>query len=159
MLLAEELALVAVDPATGRHALGTRSHLNATLAALLVCELMMEGYATAGPRRATVLPAGERRPPSDLLVAAADVVAERGPKVKGVLSHMSRGIEKRLGYGTWEAALVGLAEAGVLAPAGAGCGRGASCSTLVPARRWSPASRRPPPMTGPWRWGPRWSST
>jgi Golgi phosphoprotein 3 (GPP34) len=120
MLLAEELALVAVDPGTGRHCLGTRNHLNATLAALLVCELMIDGYATAGPRKATVVPAGERRPASELLAAAADVVTGRGPKVRVVLSHMSRGIEKRLGYGTWEAALVGLAEAGVLAPAEGG---------------------------------------
>ncbi len=42
MLLAEELALIAVRPETGRHAVGVRSQLNACLAGLLVAELMIE---------------------------------------------------------------------------------------------------------------------
>jgi len=117
VLLAEELALVAVDPDTGRHATGTRSHLNATLAGLLVAELMLDSVAGPGRRNGEVVLLSDRPPASPVLAAAAAVVAGKGPRIKAVLSHMSRGIESRLGYGTWEAALVGLAEAGVLSPA------------------------------------------
>ena len=46
LLLAEQLALVALDAESGRHALGTRTHLNACLAGLLVAEL---GARRSGP--------------------------------------------------------------------------------------------------------------
>jgi hypothetical protein len=117
MLLAEELALLAVDPETGRHAMGTRSHLNATLAGLLVAELMLDSVAGPGRRTGEVVLVDDRPPAAPALAAAAAVVADKGPRIKAVLSHMSRGIESRLGYGTWEAALVALAEAGILSPA------------------------------------------
>lgn len=99
MLLAEELALIALDPDSGRHALGTRDNLNACLAGLLVAELHLAD-----------------RPPSKLLDAAEKVVAEAGPKPKAVLSAMSRGLERRLGMGTWDAAVSGLVEAGIVEP-------------------------------------------
>src|SRR5262245_55050940 len=99
MLLAEELALIALDPDSGRHALGTRDNLNACLAGLLVAELQLDD-----------------RPESPLLGAAADVVAEAGPKPKAVLSAMSRGLQRRLAMGTWDAVIAGLVEAGVVAP-------------------------------------------
>ena len=40
-----------------------------------------------------------------------------GPKFKPVLSAMSRGLERRLGRGTWDAVVGGLVDAGVVAPA------------------------------------------
>jgi hypothetical protein len=119
MLLAEELALVAVSPKSGRHQLGTRDDLNACLAGLLVAELMVDGHVRPGPKLGTlevVSPPGEPA----ALAAAAEIVAEKGPEVKAVLSHMSRGLTQRLGTGTWDAMTAGLVDAGVLAPAGGG---------------------------------------
>jgi Golgi phosphoprotein 3 (GPP34) len=103
MLLAEELALIAIDPDSGRHALGTRDNLNACLAGLLVVELHLDD-----------------RPESALLRAAGEVLAEAGPKTKAVLSAMSRGLDRRLGMGTWDAVVAGLVEAGVVAPTSGG---------------------------------------
>ena len=100
MLLAEELALIALDPDSGRHAVGTRDNLNACLAGLLVAELQLED-----------------RPPAAILDAANEVVDEAGPKLKRALSAMSRGLERRLGAGTWDAVIGGLVDAGVVAPA------------------------------------------
>lgn len=103
MLLAEELALIAVDPDSGRHALGVRDNLNACLAGLLVVELHLED-----------------RPRSPLLDAAAEVHAAAGPKLEPVLSAMDRGLNRRLGRGTWHAVIAGLVDAGVLAPSTGG---------------------------------------
>lgn len=116
MLLAEELALVAISPATGRHALGHREHLNACLAGLLVGQLMLEGTAASGDRERRVVLAGGPVPASPLLAGAAQVVAEKGPKIASVLSHMSWGIESRLGRGTWDAVTAGLVPAGAIGP-------------------------------------------
>ena len=104
MLLAEELVLVAVDPGSGRPALGVRDQLNACLAGLLIAELALD----------------EASPTSPLLAAAAEVLAEKGNKVKSALSHMSRGLEQRLGVGTWDAVTRGLVEAGTLASSESG---------------------------------------
>lgn len=121
MLLAEELALVAIKPDSGRHELGARDMLNACLAGLLVAELLMDGVAGPGDRddRVVVLD-GHPEPSSPTLAAAAGVVKEKGPEVKAVLSHMSRGLEERLGAGTWDAVMAGLVEAGVVGPATGG---------------------------------------
>ena len=83
MLLAEELALIAIDPDSARHALGTRDNLNACLAGLLLAELYLDD-----------------RPESRLLSAADEVLAQSGPKPSAVLSAMSRGLDRRLGMGT-----------------------------------------------------------
>ncbi|MGD9996813.1 MAG: GPP34 family phosphoprotein [Ilumatobacteraceae bacterium] len=99
MLLAEELALVAIDPDSGRHALGVRSNLNACLAGLLIAEL-----ALPDP------------PATPLLDAVSDIVDESGSKPKAALSAMSRGLERRLGKGTWDAVVDGLVDRQVLAP-------------------------------------------
>jgi hypothetical protein len=98
MLLAEELALIAIDPETGRHAIGTRDNLNACLAALLIAEASLEDVH------------GSR-----VLTAAADVLAEKHGKVKAALSHMNRGLDQRLGGGTWDSVIAGLVEAGIVA--------------------------------------------
>jgi Golgi phosphoprotein 3 (GPP34) len=103
MLLAEELALVALDPDSGRHALGTRDNLNACLAGLLVAELHLDD-----------------RPAAPILDAAREIFEESGPKLKSVLSAMSRGLERRLGMGTWDAVVRGLVDAGVVAAAEGG---------------------------------------
>ncbi len=118
MLLAEELALVAVNPDSGRHAMGVRSNLNACLAGLLVAELMVEGAAAAGDGKQQVVLVGGRAPgpASPMLATAAEIVDDKGPKLRSVLSHMSRGLESRLGHGTWDAVVAGLVREGALAP-------------------------------------------
>ena len=117
MLLAEELALVAIKPESGRHELGARGLLNASLAGLLIAELLIDGtvgHGDSGDR--IVVVEGNREPTSPILAAAAGVVAEKGPRIKSVLSHMSRGLQERLGVSTWDAVMGGLAAAGVLGP-------------------------------------------
>jgi hypothetical protein len=103
MLLAEELALIAIDPDSGRHAFGTRDNLNACLAGLLVAEVQLDD-----------------RPASSLLTAVGEVLAEHGPMMKSVLSAMSRGLDRRLGQGTWDAVVAGLVDAGVVSPEAGG---------------------------------------
>lgn len=114
MNLAEELALVAIDPSSGHHALGLRSELNACLAGLLVAELLLDGVVEIGDKRDRVVVTGGAEPSTKILAAATAVVIERGPKIKAILSHMDRGLSHRLGAGTWDSAVSGLVEAGVL---------------------------------------------
>jgi hypothetical protein len=117
MNLAEELALVAIDPSSGRHALGVRSELNACLAGLLVADLLLDGVVEiVGDNADRIAVTGKAEPKSKLLAAATAVVIERGPKIKSILSHMDRGLAHRLGMGTWDAIVSGLADAGVLGP-------------------------------------------
>ncbi|HVF14525.1 MAG TPA: GPP34 family phosphoprotein [Acidimicrobiales bacterium] len=118
MLLAEELALVAIDPRSGRHGVGTRDQLNACLAGTLVAELLLEGHAAPGDRDGRIVPV-ESRPRADAptLAGAALVVAEKGPRLKAVLSHMSRGLQQHAGMSTWDGVTSGLVDAGILGPA------------------------------------------
>jgi hypothetical protein len=102
--MAEELALVAIDPDSGHPALGVRHLYNACLAGLLIAELALDDAAPSSP----------------VLAAANEVWAEKGPKIKPVLSHMSRGLDQRLGVGTWDAVMGGLADAGVVTPSDGG---------------------------------------
>ena len=126
MLLAEELALVALKPESGRHHIGTGDALNACLAGLLVAELLLDGSVSPGDQDDWIVAVrGRETPGSPALAAAVEVVAEKGPKMKGVLSHMSRGLEKRLGFSTQEAVFSGLAGAGIV---------GASTGGLRPKR-------------------------
>lgn len=120
MLLAEELALVAVDPETGRHRLGVRSDLNACLAGLLVAELLLDGVVAPGPKEKTVVPTDASLPDDPALRAAAEVVATHGPKMKAILSHLDRGLTGQLGTGTWDTAIAGLERAGILGPSSGG---------------------------------------
>ncbi|HUQ40538.1 MAG TPA: GPP34 family phosphoprotein [Acidimicrobiales bacterium] len=120
MLLAEELALVALKPESGRHQIGTGEALNACLAGLLVADLLLDGSVGPGDRedRIVAVP-GRGSQASPVLGAALDIVAEKGPKMKAVLSHMSRGLEKRIGMSTQESVFSGLAGAGIVgAPTG-----------------------------------------
>lgn len=114
MHLAEELALVAIDPSSGRHALGLRSELNACLAGLLVAELLLDGVVEIGGKVDRVVVTGAAEPSTKILAAATAVVIERGPKIKAILSHMDRGLAQHLGTGTWDSVVSGLVEAGVL---------------------------------------------
>jgi hypothetical protein len=116
MNLAEELALVAIDPSSGRHALGLRSELNACLAGLLVAELLLDGVVEIGDKADRVAVTGAATPTAKILAAATAVVIDRGPKVKAILSHMDKGLSHLLDLGTWDASVSGLVEAGVLAP-------------------------------------------
>ncbi|HEV7535926.1 MAG TPA: GPP34 family phosphoprotein [Acidimicrobiia bacterium] len=113
MLLSEELALVAIDGGSGRPALGVRAELNASLAGLMVAELVIEGLATIGSDERQVVLTGPS-PGSAALQAAVGVVADKGPRIKAVLSGMERGLQRQLGTGTWETAVAGLAAAGVV---------------------------------------------
>lgn len=117
MLLFEELALVAINPASGRHALGVGERLNACLAGLLLAELLLEGAARPESDRDDRIELVDGPAPASApLAAAAGVVAEKGPKIKAVLSGMDRGLHHQLGTGTWPSAVAGLVAAGVLAP-------------------------------------------
>jgi Golgi phosphoprotein 3 (GPP34) len=115
MNLAEELALVAIDPSSGRHALGVRSELNACIAGLLIAELLLDGVIELGGKGDRVVVTGTTTPTADVLAGATAVVIERGPKIKAILSHMDRGLSHRLGLGTWDAVVAGLVGDGVLA--------------------------------------------
>jgi Golgi phosphoprotein 3 (GPP34) len=117
MHLAEELALVAIDPSSGHHALGLRSELNACLAGLLVAELLLDGVVEIGDKADRVVVTGRAEPSTKILAAATAVVIERGPKIRAILSHMDRGLSHHLGAGTWDSVLSGLVEAGVLSTA------------------------------------------
>jgi hypothetical protein len=115
VLLAEELALVALNPESGRHAVGTRSQLNACLAGLLVAELLLDGVAAPHEHDGVVVATVQTPSSSSTLDAAAGVVADKGPKIKAILSHMDRGLSRHVGAGTWDAVLSGLARDGVVA--------------------------------------------
>jgi Golgi phosphoprotein 3 (GPP34) len=115
MNLAEELALVAIGPSSGRHALGLRSDLNACLAGLLVVDLLLDGVVEIGDKEDRVVATGKAEPTTKLLAAATVVVIERGPKIRSILSHMDRGLSHNLGLGTWDAVVTELVEAGVVA--------------------------------------------
>lgn len=115
MLLAEELALIAIKPSNGRHAVGHRDVLNAALAGLLVAELHLEGRATFGAIRKWpgAVATGHSRPLSSRTLAAAEVVVqEKGPKLKRVLRNMERGLADQLDLETWDAAVAGLVATG-----------------------------------------------
>ena len=115
MNLAEELALVAIDPSSGHHALGLRSELNACLAGLLVAELLLDGVVEIGAKEDRLVVTGRAEPKTKILAAATAVVIDRGPKIKAILSHMDRGLSHLLGVGTWDAIVAGLADEGVVA--------------------------------------------
>ena len=118
MLLAEELALVALNPESGRHAIGVRSQLNACLAGLLVAELLLDGRAEPYETSGVVVATGGATSSSSTLEAAAGVVAEKGPKIKAILSDMDRNLTRRLGAGTWDAVMSGLVRDGVVSVRG-----------------------------------------
>ena len=120
MNLAEELALVAIDPSSGRHALGLRSELNACLAGLLVAELLLDGVVEIGDKPDRVVVTGTAEPKSKTLAAATAVVIDRGPKIKAILSRMDRGLAHRLGRGTWDSIVADLVDGGALATAHGG---------------------------------------
>ena len=66
----------------------------------------MPTWATAS---GTLVLAGT--PPAEpaLLAATAHVVAAKGPRIKAVLSAMSRSLRQRTGSGTWDAVVNSLA--------------------------------------------------
>jgi len=112
--LAEELALLAINPSSGRHALGLRSELNACLAGLLVAELLLDGVVEIGDKDDRVVVTAKAEPKTKLLAAATAVVIDRGPKIKAILSHMDKGLSQRLDLGTWDAVVASLVDDGVL---------------------------------------------
>jgi hypothetical protein len=133
VLLAEQLALISLNPETGRHGAGLREVMNACLSGLLVAELMIDGTAARGEKDGTVVLKGPASG-SRTLTAAGEVVAERGPKLRTVLSGMNRGLNRRLGTGTWDTTMAGLADAGVVASMSGGV-RGTRFALLDAAAR------------------------
>jgi hypothetical protein len=109
MLMAEELALIAMNPRKRSPGIGMHQHLNACLAGLLLGDLVVRGAAELGPKDTIVLVPGVSLG-SGTLAGAAQVVVEKGPKIKSVLSGMDRGLHRHLGRGTWDAVLAGLSE-------------------------------------------------
>jgi hypothetical protein len=84
----------------------------------LIAELVLDGVieiGDKGDKGDRVVVTGKAEPKSPILAAATAVVIERGPKIKAVLSHMDKGLSHRLGLGTWDAVVKGLADAGVVA--------------------------------------------
>jgi hypothetical protein len=79
---------------------------------LLIGELVLDGAATAGDAKRTIVLTEAST--TGLLAAVAEIVSEKGPKIKAVLSHMSRGLDQRTGSGTWDSVIAGLARSGVL---------------------------------------------
>jgi hypothetical protein len=109
MLMAGELALVAMNPVRRGPGLGTRRQLNACLAGLLLGDLVLQGVAALNPRDTIVLVPGATLD-AGTLAGAAYVVAEKGPKIKAILSGMDQGLRKHAGQGTWDAAVAGVPE-------------------------------------------------
>jgi len=109
MLMAEELALIAMNPRKRSPGLGMHQHLNACLAGLLLGDLVMKGAAELRPRDTIVLVPGASFF-AGTLAGAAQVVVEKGPKIRAILSGMDRGLHRHLGRGTWDAVLAGLSE-------------------------------------------------
>ncbi len=91
----------------GRRGLGARQYLNACLAGLLVGDLVLEGRAALQPKDTVVTLAGTAAAPGTL-AGAAQVVADKGPKIKAILSGMDRGLRRHLGLGTWDAVVAAL---------------------------------------------------
>ena len=109
MLMAEELALIAMNPRKRSAGLGVHQHLNACLAGLLLGDLVVKGAAELRPQDKIVLVPGVSLA-AGTLAGAALVVAEKGPTIKAILSGMDRALHKHLGRGTWDAVLAGLSE-------------------------------------------------
>ena len=85
LLLAEELALLAIGPG-GRRPLGSRDVLNACLAGLLLTELQTPDHPHDSPT----------------LAAVAAIAQERGPRLRPILSAMDRQLTRHTGHGTWQ---------------------------------------------------------
>ena len=109
MLMAEELALVAMNLPRKGPGLGMGRQLNACLAGLLLGDLVLEGVAALHPKDTIVLVPGASLD-AGTLAGAASVVAGKGPKIKTVLSDMDRGLRKYAGHGTWDAVMARLPE-------------------------------------------------
>jgi hypothetical protein len=114
VLLAEELALVALEPESGRHAVGTRGQLNSCLAALLIADLLHFGLAEPAVYDGVVAVSRRGTSCSSILDSAAHVVAETGPRITSILSRMDRGLAGLLGTGTWDSVMSGLVRDGAV---------------------------------------------
>ena len=120
MRLAEDLAIVAINPASGRHAMGQRSALNACLAGLLLADLVLDDVVQPADRANRMVVTGRAEQRTKVLAAATAVLIEKGPKIRAVLSHMDRGLTHHLGLGTWDATMAGLVDEGVVAASSGG---------------------------------------
>lgn len=125
MLLADELALVAIDPVTGRRFSGTGG-FDAVLAGLLIAELQIAGRATYSGKQAmfgpVTLPGSEASVaaieslPHPVLRVADRILAQKGPTLRPVISAMSRGLKSELGTSTSKAIEANLVASGKISP-------------------------------------------
>jgi hypothetical protein len=109
MLMAEELALVAMNPPKKGPGLGVRQQMNACLGGLLLGDLVLQGVAALHAKDTILMVPGASLD-AGTLAGAASVVAGRGPKIKAVLSGMDRGLRRYAGRGTWDTVVAGLPE-------------------------------------------------
>lgn len=125
MLLADELALIAINPDTGRPLRGT-SGFDAVLAGLLIAELQIAGRATYSGKQAmfgpVTLPGSEASVPATealphpVLRVAERVLAQKGPTLRPVLSAMSRALKSEFGTSTFKTVEANLVASGKISP-------------------------------------------
>ena len=102
MKLAEQLALVVIDPDSGRPEVPTKDGLLRGLTEVLLGQLVLDGFLELGPGEELVV-TSHRRPDSTLLVSVLEVVQEHGPGAKPVVVRLIRGIGEHRSHGTWDA--------------------------------------------------------
>jgi hypothetical protein len=118
LLLAEEWALAVISAKFGGDRL-FHDRGNICVAGLLIAELIVDGFVRAGNRENTIVRVEGTAPRSASLASAAMVIDDYGPKITAVLSQMLRAFP-RTPRRPWDAALMGLVEAGVIARPGVG---------------------------------------
>lgn len=101
MNLAEQLALVVIDPDTGRPEVPTKDGLLRGLIELLLGQLVLDGHLEVNGEELVV--ATHTRPDTTLLVSVIEVVEEHGPGAKPVIVRLYRGIGEHRSHGTWDA--------------------------------------------------------
>ncbi len=102
MNLAEQLALVVIDPDSGRPEVPTKDGLLRGLTEVLLGQLVLDGFLELGAGEELVV-TSHRRPESTLLVSVIEVVQEHGPGAKPVIVRLIRGIGEHRSHGTWDA--------------------------------------------------------
>ncbi|MFN8040894.1 MAG: GPP34 family phosphoprotein [Acidimicrobiales bacterium] len=101
MNLAEQLALVVIDPDSGRPEVPTKDGLLRGLIELLLGQLVLDGHLEVAGEELVV--SKHTRPDTTLLVSVIEVVQEHGPGAKPVIVRLYRGIGQHRSHGTWDA--------------------------------------------------------
>jgi hypothetical protein len=80
----------------------------------LIADLLLDDVIAIGDKPDRVHVTGRAQPQGVTLAAATAMAIDKGPKIKAILSHMDRGLSTKIGVGTWDASVNGLADAGVV---------------------------------------------